>query len=89
MKSREKSIGFHSVSGSGFAMPVTLTTSRAARPSELPGPTGETCGSCANASGVRHGSRTYYKCDLVKPTRGGGTDIRLKDPACSRFVKEQ
>ena len=52
------------------------------------GPAGETCGSCEHAyrSGG-HGQR-YYKCRLVKPTRGIGTDIRLKWLACSRWIEK-
>lgn len=52
------------------------------------GPEGETCGSCEHAYGIRH-SKVYYKCALVKATRGAGTDIRLKWPACSRWEKEK
>lgn len=49
------------------------------------GPEGETCGSCANL--VRH-SR-FFKCGLVSWTRGPGTDIRKRDPACSRWAAPQ
>lgn len=53
------------------------------------GPKGETCRTCAFACGHRHNAKTYYKCDLIKPTNGAGTDIRLKSPACSRWKKEE
>jgi hypothetical protein len=61
-----------------------------ARASTLPGPEGETCKSCEHSykQGVRSG-RGWYKCAIAqrKATHGAGTDIRLKDPACSRFKK--
>jgi hypothetical protein len=44
-----------------------------------------TCGECAHAVQVGHNTRTYWKCDLVRITRGAGTDIRLKWPACEKF----
>ena len=43
---------------------------------------GETCGSCDHLVRVQHGNRGYYKCGLVEITRGPGSDIRLKWPAC-------
>lgn len=46
------------------------------------GPAGETCKGCANATSRGHNGRTYWKCALVQPTHGPGTDIRLKTPAC-------
>lgn len=58
----------------------------AARPGT--GPEGETCGSCAHYSVQRY-SKTYRKCALTKAawTHGPGTDIRAKDPACSKWDK--
>lgn len=52
------------------------------------GPAGETCRSCIHAY-LHHssGSKNWYKCDLVKPTRGAATDLRLKWAACSRWGK--
>lgn len=44
-----------------------------------------TCGECRHAVQVGHNTRRYWKCDLVKITRGAGTDIRLKWPACEKF----
>lgn len=60
-----------------------LSTGRA---SALPGPEGMTCRDCEHACYVQHAKR-YYKCALRKSqwTGGAGTDIRLRDPACSRF----
>jgi hypothetical protein len=46
------------------------------------GPLGETCRQCKHATNHPWHDRNYYKCDLVKPTHGPGTDIRLKSPAC-------
>jgi hypothetical protein len=55
------------------------------------GPAGETCRTCMHAIGTGHNpSRTYYKCQLLKPhwTSGYGTDILLKAPACRLWAKE-
>lgn len=46
------------------------------------GPASETCRTCDNCRATGYRSRTYYKCALVVPTAGPGTDIRLKTPAC-------
>lgn len=48
------------------------------------GPSGETCGTCENA--VKNGR--YWKCVLIVCTRGPGTDIRLKTPACRQWKKK-
>lgn len=49
------------------------------------GPKGETCGSCAH-----HYCRSfrYHKCALIKPTKGTGTDIRVRAAACSRWEQK-
>lgn len=66
-------------------------TRSAARASGLPGPADETCRTCRHAYGTGHGKKTYYKCAIAKraATNGPGTDIRLKDPACARWEKEE
>lgn len=47
------------------------------------GPKGESCGSCEFCNWTRSGSgKRFNKCGLVKMTRGPGTDIRRKSPAC-------
>jgi hypothetical protein len=51
------------------------------------GPSGETCGSCRNKYRTTGFARTYLKCALVPPTRGPGTDIRAKTPACARWER--
>ena len=50
------------------------------------GPAGETCGSCRHIGRIRL-SKTYTKCNLGRAnwTHGAGTDIRHKDPACSKW----
>lgn len=50
------------------------------------GPVGETCGSCAHCM-LRQFSKKYFKCGLLRHawTRGPGTDIRKKSPACSMW----
>lgn len=54
------------------------------------GPAGETCGSCANLIRKRM-SKTYLKCELTRIvwTGGAGTDVRARDPACSRWEKTE
>lgn len=50
------------------------------------GPAGETCASCIHSYlHHRSGSKNWYKCALVKPTKGAATDLRLKWAACSRW----
>ncbi len=51
------------------------------------GPKGETCGTCEHYTRVHRGAGVYRKCGLMEPswTRGGGTDIKMKSPACSRW----
>lgn len=52
------------------------------------GPQGETCRTCQHSTCVPYRSRNYWKCGLLKAhwTRGLGSDIRLKSPACSLFA---
>lgn len=47
---------------------------------------GETCGSCGNSEPVNYHTRRYWKCRLMPDTRGPGSDIRLKWPACTQWV---
>jgi hypothetical protein len=56
----------------------------AARPGT--GPEGETCGTCKHLV-RRQMAKTYMKCGLTmaKWTGGAGSDIRHKDPACSKW----
>lgn len=49
------------------------------------GPQGETCRTCVHLDRRCRPAKTYLKCDLVKWTSGAGTDVRAKDPACSRW----
>jgi hypothetical protein len=46
------------------------------------GPEGEACKTCVHAKRQLHHDKYYWKCELVAETRGPGTDIRLKSPAC-------
>lgn len=52
------------------------------------GPEGETCKTCKHCTVYKGNSRNFTKCDLVKKTNGPATDIRQRDPACSRWEKE-
>ncbi len=52
------------------------------------GPAGETCKTCRHAYAVEF-ARRYWKCDRIRPTRGLGTDIRLKAPACRRWQAKE
>ncbi len=66
---------------------TTLPRGHAAPPGS--GPTGETCGSCKNLTRRRF-AKEYLKCALMRAhwTGGAGTDVRAKDPACSRWEKD-
>lgn len=66
-------------------VPVKYKGGYAAQPGS--GPEGESCVTCKNLSGGRYHNRTYYKCALIKPTHGPGTDIRLRAPACSFWAQ--
>lgn len=63
---------------------VVKKRGHAARPGS--GPKGETCGTCQHIARKRM-SKTYIKCALAKATwtGGGGSDVRVMDPACSKW----
>ena len=53
----------------------------------LPGPAGETCGTCGHAyRNAMYSGKAFWKCDLVKPTGGYATDTRKSWPACARWA---
>lgn len=54
------------------------------------GPAGETCGSCAHLY-RNHMAKTYLKCALCrhKWTGGGATDVKARDPACSKWEQRK
>lgn len=54
------------------------------------GPAGETCKGCAHAVRRNGGVKDYWKCDVIRHrwTGGPGTDIKLRSPACSMFLKK-
>lgn len=54
------------------------------------GPEGETCGSCANLY-RRQMANVYLKCSLTREhwTGGSGTDVRARDPACSKWKRRE
>ncbi|KQQ39084.1 hypothetical protein ASF58_23370 [Methylobacterium sp. Leaf125] len=60
----------------------------AARPGT--GPAGETCGSCEHLV-RRQRSKTYPKCGLNRAgwTCGPASDVRVRDPACSKWEKPE
>jgi hypothetical protein len=47
------------------------------------GPLGESCGTCAHLQRREHSGGKYFKCALRPKTKGPGTDIRMKWPACA------
>lgn len=51
------------------------------------GPAGQTCGTCKHLEHVEHHDKHYLKCGLMRAlwSRGPGTDIRAKWPACRRW----
>lgn len=53
------------------------------------GPACETCRSCAHSTLQGGTAGRYWKCALVKSTRGPGTDIRLKSPACRYWCAQE
>lgn len=59
-----------------------------ARPTHILAANGRTCGTCRHATRISYG-KSFYKCELARDkwTHGPGTDIRLKDPACSFYVE--
>lgn len=59
----------------------------AGRASGIPGPDGETCGSCKHLEVNQPYKKRFYKCGLVNWTHGAGTDIRKKDQSCQRWEK--
>ena len=48
-------------------------------------PDGKRCKSCTFLRRSYGHTRTYYKCALKGISHSEATDIRLKDPACSRY----
>lgn len=51
------------------------------------GPKGQTCRSCEHYTHQGNVAGSYPKCGLVRAnwTRGPGTDIRARDPACDKW----
>jgi hypothetical protein len=51
------------------------------------GPKGETCRSCGQVERVQGGRKLFAKCKLMRKswTRGSGSDVHLRDPACPRW----
>lgn len=49
---------------------------------------GHTCGGCIHAVKVRHGNRTYWKCNESRLglSHSAASDIRTSWPACEMFV---
>ena len=43
------------------------------------------CGECHFRFQVSNGRRSWWKCILISPTHGPGTDLRLKWPSCPFF----
>jgi hypothetical protein len=50
------------------------------------GPKGQTCGTCCHRRATGNAGR-FWKCAVIQAawTHGPGSDLRLKDPACSRW----
>ena len=55
------------------------------------GPEGETCRTCAHKAYMGGCAGTYIKCGLMRAkwTRGGGTDILAKTPACEKWERRE
>jgi len=54
------------------------------------GPEGKTCGDCDHLVRVEYAG-TYLKCglDQARWTRGPGTDLRVRWPACERLTEKE
>lgn len=53
----------------------------------MPGPAGETCGSCSKCWRLDDGHHTHLKCAWTSTqTRSYATDTRARWPACSRWA---
>lgn len=46
---------------------------------------GETCATCSHCVRNETYNKTFYKCDLTTWTKGPGSDLRKKWPACERW----
>lgn len=53
------------------------------------GPEGTCCKDCQHFTVTRPGANTYFKCGLVRRTRGPGTDIRANMPSCQYFEADE
>jgi len=51
--------------------------------------TDETCKTCQHSYKRAGGTKSYWKCGLMKPSHGKGTDIRLRWAACSRWEAKE
>lgn len=51
------------------------------------GPEGKCCRDCAHKRRSEGTSKTFLKCELMRPvwTHGYGTDIKSRSPACAKF----
>jgi hypothetical protein len=52
------------------------------------GPDGKTCKDCTHKRSMANGAKHFIKCELRRATwtRGEGTDILARSPACSQFA---
>ena len=66
---------------------TTLPRGHAAPPGS--GPAGETCKGCAHYVRLQYHDYVHLKCEANRArwTRGPGSDIRAKDPACKLWEK--
>ncbi len=56
------------------------------------GPIGETCRSCKHLAHVQRESGAWFrKCVLAEArwTKGAGTDVKVRSPACSMWEAEE
>jgi hypothetical protein len=83
-----------------FGNPIVEPTPRpSVRKSTIPngyadipgtGPAGQTCRSCAHYTHTSWTANKYRKCRLMQPkwTRGPGTDILARSPACRKWERK-
>ena len=64
------------------------TSSKATPAPPGSGPAGEFCKGCRHFVRNAQWSKTYFKCGLIRATKGPGTDIRANLPSCSQWEKQ-
>ncbi len=72
-----------------FQQAVKLVGGRLSAYADLPGsgPTGKACKTCDHHIAWHGNTKVYHKCDLIKMTHGSATDIKVRTPACAKYLE--